>query len=233
MYLRRAKDRGHPTHIDWLKAYHTFSFGSYFDPNHMGHGPLRVINDDVIAPGAGFATHGHKDMEIISYIIDGGLQHKDSMGNGSVIKPGEIQIMSAGTGVRHSEFNANKHDPCHSLQMWVLPKEKGIEPAYEQKDFNDDLQSGEFVLTVNPDGRDGSLVINQDANLWVAHPEAGQEIELTPEFGQRVWVHMATGQATVRGKNLRQGDGLGLSDLDHLVFSIEEDSRILVFDMNE
>ena len=174
--LRKAEDRGKAT-FGWLDSRHSFSFGSYFDPDHMGFGPLRVINEDRVEPGAGFDTHGHKDMEIISYVLDGALEHKDSLGTGSIIRPGDVQRMSAGTGVRHSEYNASDSDPVHFLQIWILPEKDGAEPGYEQKAFSDAEKEGKLRLVGSRDGRDGSVTIHQDVDLYASLLDGEDEIE--------------------------------------------------------
>lgn len=195
-HVIRAGDRGR-THIDWLDSHHTFSFGEYYNPEAMGFRVLRVINDDRVAPGGGFPTHGHRDMEILSYVLEGGLEHRDSLGTGSVIRPGDVQRMSAGTGVRHSEFNASKTEPVHFLQIWLLPHAAGIAPGYEQKTFGPELTENQFRLVASPDGRDGSLTIHQDATLHTAKLEAGTELHQALGRHPFAYLHVARGELTL------------------------------------
>jgi redox-sensitive bicupin YhaK (pirin superfamily) len=205
--LRKSEDRGHANH-GWLDSYHSFSFASYQDPQHMGYGPLRVINEDRVQAGSGFGTHGHRDMEIISYVLEGGLGHEDSMGNGSTIVPGDVQRMSAGTGVRHSEFNHDKSGTTHFLQIWIEPKFTGIKPSYEQKHFSAEEKRGRLRLIVSPDGRDGSVTMNQDASIHAGLFDAAESAELQIADGRRAYVHVARGSVTVNGHRLEAGDAL-------------------------
>src|SRR5579871_2982768 len=207
--LRRAEDRGHADH-GWLDTHHTFSFADYHDPAQMGHGPLRVLNDDTVAPGGGFPTHGHQDMEIISYVIEGALEHKDSMGNGSVIRPGDVQRMSAGPGVRHSEFNASKTEPVHFLQIWIVPARNGLPSGYEQKFFKDEEKRGKWRLVASPDGAEGSVRLQQDARIYAALVSPGPALVHTVSAGRKGWLHLVRGTAQVNGQALRAGDGLAI-----------------------
>src|SRR3954465_2171153 len=207
MEIRRSDDRGHAQH-GWLDSFHSFSFADYYDPEHMGFSALRVINEDRVQAGQGFGTHGHRDMEIISYVLEGGLAHKDSMGNGSVIRPGDVQRMSAGTGVRHSEFNASDRDPVHFLQIWIEPSERNVQPSYEEKHFNDASKRGKLRLVASADGREGSVRIHQDANLYATLLDGDEAVELQPSAGRRVYVHIVRGSAHVNGQALEAGDAM-------------------------
>jgi hypothetical protein len=227
--LSPAAARGR-TRIDWLDSRHTFSFGEWYDTNHMGFRALRVINDDRVAPGGGFPTHGHADIEILSYVLEGGLAHKDSMGTGSVIRPGDVQRMSAGTGVRHSEFNESQSAPVHFLQIWIIPDRRGHAPGYEQKSFPEAERRGKLRLVASSDGREGSVSLHQDVALWVAVLDEGQKAELPLAAGRHAWVHVARGTVTVNGKRLDEGDGAALSD--ERVIALEgHGGEILVFDL--
>jgi redox-sensitive bicupin YhaK (pirin superfamily) len=231
--IRRSGERGHFDH-GWLDTFHTFSFSDYFDPKHMGFRALRVINEDRVAPGEGFGTHGHKDMEIVTFMIDGELAHKDSMGNGSTIKPGDFQRMSAGTGVRHSEFNASSTKAAHLLQIWVLPEREGLKPGYEQKEFPAAERMGQLRLVVSRDGRAGSMKWNQDANLYSAVLKAGSEIEDRIADGRYGWVQVARGVLTLNGEILSAGDGAAIvsGGAISLGTPIEGDgAEILLFDL--
>lgn len=227
--IRRAKDRGH-ANLGWLDSHHTFSFGQYHDPDHMGFGPLRVINEDRVEPGRGFDTHGHANMEIISYVLDGALAHKDSIGTGSVIRPGEVQRMTAGSGIRHSEFNNSDTDKVHFLQIWIMPEEDGLEPGYEQMAF-DDVTGNGFRLVASRDGRDGSVTIHQDASVYLAKPEAGSTVDHGFDAGRIGWLQVARGDVTIGDERLQAGDGAAISDVDTLTVVALEDSEILLFDM--
>ena len=209
--IRRANDRGHANH-GWLDTKHTFSFANYYDARHMGFRGLRVINEDRVAPGQGFGTHPHRDMEIISYVLDGALEHRDSMGNGSVIRPGEVQRMSAGTGIRHSEFNASRSEPVHFMQIWILPRAAGITPSYEQRAFSDDERSDRLRLVVDPEGRDGALAINADARLYASILALGQSVTHELAAGRHAWMQVARGRVEVGGQQLGAGDGASTSD---------------------
>ncbi len=229
--VRRAKERG-IANFGWLDSRHTFSFGEYYDPAQMGFGPLRVINEDRVSPGQGFGTHGHKDMEIISYVLEGALEHKDSIGTGSVIRPGDVQVMSAGTGIRHSEFNHSKTDPVHFLQIWVVPDRQGIAPRYEQKTFPDAEKRGRLRLVGSPHGRDGSVVIHQDVELFAALLNAGEKVTHTLAAGRRGWIQVMRGAAALDGHDLVAGDGAALTDEPGLSVTAKVDhTEILVFDL--
>lgn len=228
--VRQAKERGH-FNFGWLNTYHTFSFGDYYDPRFMGFRSLRVINEDWVQPGHGFPTHGHRDMEIVTYVLEGGLEHKDSIGTGSVIRPGEVQRMSAGRGVRHSEANHSKDEPVHLLQIWILPNEEGIEPSYEQKNYTDEEKRGRLRLIASADGRDGSVRIHQDAAVYAALVEPGQQVshQLAPE--RHAWVQVARGAITLNGQSLGQSDGAAASDETSLEIVGLEAAEVLLFDL--
>jgi quercetin 2,3-dioxygenase len=227
--LRRASERGHADH-GWLRSFHSFSFADYYDPQHMGYGPLRVINEDRVQAGSGFGTHGHRDMEIISYVLDGALAHKDSMGNGSTIVPGDVQRMSAGTGVRHSEYNENKSGVTHFLQIWIEPAQPGIAPSYEQKHFVDAEKRGRLRLIASPDGAEGSVKIHQAAQVYAGLFDGAERArhELAPRY--KAYVHVARGSVTVNGQRLAAGDAL---KTDERAVSISEGDKaeLLVFDV--
>lgn len=228
--IRRAGERGH-AHHGWLESDHTFSFADYFDSQQMGFSVLRVINEDRVQPAAGFPTHGHRDMEIISYVLDGALEHKDSMGNGSVIRPGDVQRMSAGTGVRHSEFNASQEQPVHFLQIWILPGVTGIAPGYEQRHFTPDQLGGRLQCVAAPDGRDGAVRLNQDASLYAARLDGPQEFTFTPGAGRRTYVHVARGQVALNGVPLAAGDGVRIEHSSELQFANARKAEVLLFDL--
>jgi redox-sensitive bicupin YhaK (pirin superfamily) len=228
--IRRSNERGLADH-GWLKSLHTFSFADYYDPKHMGVGPLRVINEDRVQPGGGFGTHGHRDMEIISYVLDGELAHKDSMGNGSVIRPGDVQRMSAGTGVRHSEFNGSKERPVHFLQIWIEPKYRGIEPGYEEKRFTDEDKRGRLRLIASADGADGSVLIHQDARLYAGLFTGGESAQLPLPAQRQAYVQVARGSITANGERLATGDALQLTPAQTLVLEDGADAEVLVFDL--
>lgn len=228
--IRRATERGHANH-GWLDSHHTFSFADYYDPAHMGFRNLRVINEDRVQAGRGFGTHPHRNMEIISYVLHGALEHRDSMGNGSIIRPGDVQRMSAGTGVAHSEFNASKTDTVHFLQIWLLPSAMGTAPSYEQRAFTAEDKSGRLRLVVSPDGRDGSVTIHTDARLFAGLFDEGQSDrhELPP--GRHAWVQVARGRARVNGQDLSAGDGASLADEPFVHVEGIEGSEVIVFDL--
>lgn len=228
--IRNAQDRGHFDH-GWLNTYHTFSFADYYDPAHMGFRNLRVINEDRVLPARGFGTHPHCDMEIVTYILEGSLEHRDSMGNGSVIRPGEVQRMSAGTGVTHSEVNPSKTEPVHLLQIWLLPAERGIRPEYEQKQFLPAELEGRFRLVASPDGRDGSVVIHTDAALYAGRIGAAVTSELPLGAARHAWVQVARGKVRVNGHELKAGDGAALSGEPSILVEGIEASELLVFDL--
>jgi redox-sensitive bicupin YhaK (pirin superfamily) len=228
--IRRAEDRG-AAKSGWLDSRHTFSFGHYYDPRHMGFGPLRVINEDRVRPGAGFDAHGHRDMEIISYVLEGALEHKDSLGTGSVIRPGDVQIMSAGTGIRHSEFNPSKRDPVHFLQIWLLPKREGLAPRYDQRTFSDADKRGRLKLVASRDGRDGSVTIRQDADLYATILKDGEEASHRLAAGRRAWIQVARGSVVANGETLAAGDGAAVGDAATITLKAERDAEVLLFDM--
>jgi quercetin 2,3-dioxygenase len=229
--LRKAEERGR-ANLGWLDSRHTFSFGHYHDPEHMGVGPLRVINDDRVAPGAGFPTHPHADMEIISYVLEGGLAHRDSIGTGSVIRPGDVQRMSAGTGIRHSEFNASETEPVHFLQIWIIPEQQGLAPGYEQKSFSADSKRGTLKLVGSRDGRDGSVTIHRDVDLYATLPGDGGTVTHELAAGRIGWVQVAQGTATLNGEQLRPGDGVALDSGAKIALAgTSDDAEVLVFDM--
>ncbi len=230
MTMRRARERGHAEH-GWLDSHHTFSFADYHDPAHMGFGALRVINEDRVAPGRGFGTHGHRDMEIVSYVLDGAMEHKDSMGTGSVIRPGDVQRMSAGTGVMHSEQNASKTEPVHFLQIWIVPESRGIDPGYEQKAFSDEEKRGRLRLVASRDGRDGSVTIHQDAALWAGILGAGESARHALAAGRRSWVHVARGEVKVNGQVLSAGDAAAISDEEGVALEGTSGGEVLLFDL--
>jgi redox-sensitive bicupin YhaK (pirin superfamily) len=228
--VRRAENRGH-FDFGWLNTYHTFSFGDYYDPRFMGFRDLRVINEDRVREGRGFPTHPHRDMEIISYVLEGALEHKDSMGNGSVIRPGEVQRMSAGTGVTHSEKNHLQNEAAHFLQIWIMPNEHGLKPGYEQKMYSDEEKRGRLRLIASSDGRDGSVTVHQDTDLYAGLLDAGQEIAHSIAQGRHAWIQVARGMVTVNGQQLKQGDGASISEEQSLKVAGLEPSEILLFDL--
>ena len=228
--VRKSQDRGYADH-GWLQSFHSFSFAGYHDPRHMGFGNLRVINEDRIAPGMGFGTHGHRDMEIISYVLEGALGHKDSMGNVETITPGEVQRMSAGTGVTHSEFNYDSAGTTHFLQIWILPERTGIEPGYEQKRFDDSEKRGRLRLVVSPDGADGSVTIHQDARMYAGLFDGDGSAELAIAPGRLAYVHLVRGTATVNGRDLGAGDALLYRDEPDVRIERGQGAEVLVFDL--
>jgi len=228
--LRRSQERGYADH-GWLKSFHSFSFADYHDPAQMGFGPLRVINEDRVAPGTGFGTHGHRDMEIISYVLDGELAHRDSMGNGSVIRPGDVQRMSAGSGVRHSEFNHAQDRTTHFLQIWIEPNVTGIAPSYEEKRFSDADKQGRLRLVASPDGADGSVRIHQDARMYVSRLAPGQSLSAELAAGRLGYLHLVRGAVTVNGERLAGGDAAKVRDESRLAIGAEGDSELLLFDL--
>ncbi len=222
--------RGH-TKIGWLDSHHTFSFGSFSDPNRMGFRTLRVINDDRVVPGAGFGTHGHRDMEILTYVLEGALEHKDSLGTGSVILPGEAQVMSAGTGITHSEYNHSQTEPVHFLQIWILPDKQGIKPRYEQKAFPIEEKRGKLRLIAAKDGRDGAVTIHQDVDLYASVLEPGDVVNYHVQPHRYAWLQIAQGIATLNGEELRAGDGVQISVEEQLEISTKVGAEILLFDL--
>jgi redox-sensitive bicupin YhaK (pirin superfamily) len=228
--IRRSDERGGGDY-GWLKTRHSFSFDQYYDPRVMGFRSLRVINEDWVQPGRGFPMHPHRDMEIITYLLEGALEHKDSMGNGSIIRPGDGQRMSAGTGVRHSEANPSQTDPAHLLQIWILPERRGIEPGYEQKDFPAEEKRGKLRLIASPDGKDGSVTIHQDARLYVSLLGPGQQVQHELGQGRYGWLQVAKGAVELNGQRLQQGDGAAISEQPQVEIKGEEESETLLFDM--
>lgn len=228
--VRHAKQRGHADH-GWLDSYHTFSFASYYDPAFMGFRGLRVINEDRVQPGQGFGTHPHRDMEILSYVLDGGLQHRDSLGSGSVIRPGDVQRMSAGTGILHSEFNASKEAPVHFLQIWIQPQQHGIAPSYEQKHFPPTERVGRLRLVASPAAEDGSLRIHADVRVYAGLLAAGQSVEHALASGRHAWVQVARGTVRVNGVEVQAGDGVALSQEAQLRIEGVADAELLLFDL--
>ncbi|HTJ98052.1 MAG TPA: pirin family protein [Bordetella sp.] len=228
--LRRSEERGHADH-GWLKSHHTFSFANYYDQRHMGFGPLRVINDDYIAAGRGFGTHGHRDMEILTYVLDGAVAHKDNMGNGSTIRPGDVQRMSAGRGVLHSEFNPQADHSTHLLQIWIEPSVTGIDPGYEEKRFEEAEKRGRLRLVASPDARDGSVLIHQDARLYVGLFDGDESATLELEPGRRAWIHVARGSVTANGQALVAGDALAVEDESEISLEKGDGAEVLVFDL--
>lgn len=228
--IRRSSERGYADH-GWLQSRHTFSFADYFDPEHVEFGPLRVINEDRVAPGAGFGTHGHRDMEIISYVLAGELAHKDSMGNGSTIRPGDVQRMSAGRGVQHSEFNPSPSEPVHFLQIWIQPNERAIAPSYEEKAFPVEEKRGRLRLIASPDRAQGSVLLHQDARLYAGLFDGDESATLTVERGRRVYVHVASGKLIANDVELDAGDALQLTDVSSLSLQAGNGAEVLVFDL--
>jgi hypothetical protein len=228
--VRRSNERGQADH-GWLKSFHSFSFADYFDPQHVEFGPLRVINEDRVQPGGGFGTHSHRDMEIISYVLSGELAHKDSLGNGSVIRPGEVQRMSAGSGIRHSEFNPSSREPVHFLQIWIQPNAVSIEPSYEEKRFPDLEKRGQLRLVASPDRAQGSVLIHQDARLYVGLFDGEERAELPLATGRRAYVHVARGAIDVNGVALATGDALKVTDADAVTLQGGRSAEVLVFDL--
>ncbi|NJN32159.1 MAG: pirin family protein [Synechococcales cyanobacterium RM1_1_8] len=234
--LRSAQDRG-TANFGWLDSSHSFSFGNYYDPARMGFASLRVINEDKVAPGGGFPTHGHRDMEIITYVLDGALEHKDSIGTGSIIRPGDAQRMSAGKGIRHSEYNASSDAPVHFLQIWILPEANGIEPGYEQKSFAPEEMQNQLCLIGSREGRDGSITIHQDVNLYAAKLSGGASLDYRPSPGRALWLQVARGSIslngqTLSGQTLTAGDGAAITDAESLSLTGQsDDGELLLFDM--
>jgi len=228
--VRKSNERGHADH-GWLDSHHTFSFADYYDPEAMGFRALRVINEDRVQPAQGFGTHGHRDMEILSYVLEGGLAHKDSIGGGGVIKPGDVQRMSAGTGVMHSEFNASRTEPVHFLQIWIVPERRGIAPGYEQKHFPPEQRQGQLRLIASPDAADGSVQIHQDARVYGTLLGKGQTVSHALASGRHAWVQVARGQVRLGDTVLSAGDGAALSDERSLTLTGDEPSEVLLFDL--
>ena len=228
--IRKAVERGHAEH-GWLESWHSFSFAEYHDPAHMGFSVLRVINEDIVAPGTGFGMHSHRDMEIVTYVLSGALQHKDSLGTGAVISAGEVQRMSAGTGIRHSEFNASETEPVHLLQIWILPERADITPGYEQRLIPDEEKRGRWKAIATRDGRDGSLTIHQDAALYAAILEDGERIQFRPEPGRVQYLQVARGELSMNGEVLSAGDAVAVTDEKELVLAAWGGGEVLLFDL--
>lgn len=228
--VRKASERGHGDH-GWLNSYHTFSFASYRDPKHMGFRSLRVMNEDRVAAGQGFGEHAHDNMEIVSYVLEGALEHKDSLGNGEVLKPGEFQRISAGTGITHSEFNPSDNKPTHFYQIWLLPKSQGIEPSYEQKHFADAELNNALRVVASPDGRDGSLTIHQDASIFLSKLKNGNSISHSIPSGRHAWLQVLRGSVTLNGQALGTSDGAAISNETELNITANSDAEIMLFDL--
>ena len=231
MLVKRYRDERGPTDAGWLKSMHSFSFGHYMDPNHMGFGPLRVINEDRVIPGAGFGAHPHNNMEIISYVLSGELAHKDSMGNGSVIKAGDVQLMSAGSGVAHSEFNNSEENGVHFLQMWVMPNAQNTAPGYQQKSFISNDNRNVLVLAISPDGAEGSLQIKQNARMYIGKFDEDRGTTLTTQAGRKYWLQVAQGHMTVNGEIAKAGDGFAIKDEDAIVLKSITEADVVLFDL--
>jgi len=231
MITIRPRDQRGTAKIGWLDSKHTFSFGHYYDPAQMGFRALRVINEDRVIPGAGFPTHGHRDMEIISYVLEGALAHEDSSGTAATIRPGEVQRMTAGTGVRHSEFNASDNEPVHFLQIWILPEQEGLAPGYEQRAFSEEEKRGRLRLVASRDGRDGSVTVHQDVDLYATLLGAEEKVAYDLKPGRHAWVQVARGQATLNGELLKEGDGAAITKLDTIELEGATDSEVLLFDL--
>ena len=228
--VRKAEERGHVNH-GWLDSYHSFSFADYYDPEHLSYGPLRVINDDSVQPGQGFGTHGHRDMEIITYVLEGALEHKDSMGNGSIIRPGSVQRMSAGTGVRHSEFNPSREAGVHFLQIWIEPKITGVRPGYEEKQFGAAEKKGQLRLIASPDGREGSVTVHQDAYVYASMLDGKDALTHRLAPGRRAYVHVARGSLKVNGTPLDGGDGARIVEVATIELTDARQAEVLLFDL--
>ncbi|MEM1227802.1 MAG: pirin family protein [Planctomycetota bacterium] len=228
--IRRANDRGHADH-GWLNSYHTFSFASYRDPQHMGFRSLRVMNEDRVAPGQGFGTHAHDNMEIVSYVLEGQLEHKDSMGNGEILTPGEFQRISAGTGIQHSEFNPSSDDPVHFYQIWLIPTERDIEPSYEQKRFPDDQLRAALRLVASPDAAEDSIKIHTDTRVYLSKMEEGEHVVATLVEGRHAWLQVLRGSVSLDGRDLQVGDAAAVSDTIKVEVESRSDSEIMLFDL--
>jgi len=228
--IRKSTDRGHAMH-GWLESRHTFSFAEYHDPRHMGFGALRVLNEDRVQPGEGFGAHSHRDMEIVSYVLDGALEHDDSMGNGSVIRPGDVQLMRAGTGVTHSEYNQSRTNPVHFLQVWILPDRQGLDPAYEQLHFSVEQRRNTLTLVASTDGRDSSLTIHQDVAIHASVLETGGSVSHGLAPGRRAWVQLARGQARINGVAVGEGDGAAVRNEHVIEIAADSPSEFLLFDL--
>jgi len=228
--IQKSADRGYANH-GWLKSYHSFSFASYYNPQKMGFRDLRVINEDRVDPGQGFGTHSHRDMEIVSYILEGAVEHKDSMGNSTIIRPGEVQIMSAGTGISHSEYNPSPQDLVHFLQIWILPDTQGLTPRYEQKKYPNEEKQNQLRLVVSPDGRDGSVTIHQDAKIYASLLDAGKQVEHELGANRHAWIQLITGEIVVNDSWLVAGDAVAISEQDKIAIAAQQNSEFLLFDL--
>jgi quercetin 2,3-dioxygenase len=228
--IRKAEDRGHANH-GWLDTHFTFTFADYYDPRHMGYRSLRVINDDVVQGGGGFGMHPHRDMEIVTYVLQGALEHKDSMGNGSTIRPGDVQRMTAGTGIFHSEFNPSATEAVHLLQIWILPEKTGLKPGYEQTTFSNEEKRGRFRLVASREGREGSVTINQDASIYATIVDPGETVERTIEPGRHVWLHVARGTVRLGERELKAGDGVAIDGESSVAITGESAAEVLLFDL--
>jgi redox-sensitive bicupin YhaK (pirin superfamily) len=228
--LRKSEDRG-IADFGWLNSHHTFSFGDYYDPQHMGFGPLRVINEDRVQPGRGFGAHSHRDMEILSWVLGGALEHKDSMGTGAVIRPGEIQRMTAGTGVTHSEYNASRSENVHFLQIWIMPDKPGHAPGYEQHAFTPEDLANRWALVASNDPTGNAVKVHQDANLYITRLSTGHELTHVTQKNRKLWVQVARGEITLDDTTLGSGDGAAISDVDHVTVRADQDAEVLLFDM--
>ena len=228
--IRKSEDRGHAKH-GWLESYHTFSFAGYHDPDHVQFGSLRVINEDRVQPGQGFGTHGHRDMEIVSYVLEGTLKHSDSMGNGSIIRPGDVQRMSAGTGVTHSEYNASQSDPVHFLQIWILPEALGLAPSYEQKYFTINEKRNRLCLLASPDGHNGSVTVHQDIRIYSSVLKKSSSVTHMLAPGRRAYLQLTSGTAEVNGQLLHVGDGAGITNESSILVTGAPGAEVLIFDL--
>ncbi|HBE66513.1 MAG TPA: quercetin 2,3-dioxygenase [Planctomycetaceae bacterium] len=228
--VRHKNDRGHANY-GWLDTYHSFSFGGYRDPQHMGFRTLRVMNEDLVAPGEGFGTHPHNDMEIVTYVLDGALEHRDSMGNGEILRPGEFQRMTAGTGITHSEFNPSSDESTHLYQIWLLPEQRGLTPSYEQKAFAESERAGRLRLVASPDATEGSLKIHQDVRIYLANLEAADSVEHEIATGRHAWLQVLRGEVQVAGTRLSAGDGLAVSEEPSLQIRAAADAEVMLFDL--
>lgn len=229
--IRQAQDRGHANY-GWLNSSHTFSFANYYNPEYMGFRSLLVINEDKVSPGAGFGTHGHRDMEIITYVLEGSLEHKDSIGNGSIIRPGEIQKMSAGKGILHSEYNASKSDPVHFLQIWIVPNQKGIDPSYEQQKIDLTQATSQLKLIAAPPEKKADITLTQDAEIYVSILKTGEKVDYQIKPGRHVWLQVVKGAINLNDLNLETSDGAAISDLSKITISATEDAEIILFDLS-
>jgi redox-sensitive bicupin YhaK (pirin superfamily) len=230
MTIRRSDERGMAEH-GWLKSRHTFSFAEYYDAQHMGFGPLRVINEDRISGGTGFDTHPHRDMEIISYVVSGALRHRDSMGNVAIIRPGEVQRLSAGTGILHSEYNDENERETHFFQIWITPDQRGVKPGYGQKSFEKELETKKLVQVISKDGKEGSIQIHQDANMYISRLKKGDDLDFKPAEGKRLWVQLVKGQVQINDQVLKAGDALAATEMTSAHFKAQEDSEMILFEL--